>query len=229
MYKKPELLATGPNQVWSWDITKLKGPKKWNHYHLYVIIDIFSRYVVGWMVAHREKAFLAKQLIRQTCKRQEVSASQLSIHSDRGPSMNSGTVAQLLLDLGVMKSLSRPHVSNDNAYSESQFKTLKYCPTFPKQFGSIEDARAFMHGFFEWYNEEHHHSGIALMTPATVHYGLADECNKLRAAVLTEAYGKHPERFVKGLPKPMELPEEVWINPPVTSESCATPDGQTAA
>lgn len=230
-YTRPELLATGPNQVWSWDISKLKGPKKWNHYHLYVIIDIYSRYVVGWMVAHREQADLAKHLIKKSCKRQGISPTQLAIHSDRGSSMNSRTVAQLLADLGVLKSLSRPHVSNDNPYSESQFKTLKYCPTFPERFGSVEDARAFMYGFFQWYNNEHHHSGIALMTPSTVHHGLSDHCTKLRAAVLQDAYNRFPERFVKGLPRPMELPEAVWINPPVTADGNQDPiqDDQTAA
>lgn len=203
-YKKPELLATGPNQVWSWDITKIKGPQKWNHYHLYVIVDIYSRYVVGWMLAPRENAKLAKQLIKETCRKHRVDPLQLTIHSDRGSAMTSHTVAQLMADLGVTKSLSRPHTSNDNPYSESQFKTLKYCPTFPARFGSIQDARAFMYGFFEWYNNDHRHSGIALMTPYTVHYGLSQDCIRVRAAVLSEAFKKNPERFVKGLPCPQK-------------------------
>lgn len=217
-YKKPELLATGPNQVWSWDITKLRGPQKWNHYHLYVITDIYSRYVVGWMVAPRESAELAKELIRKTCQRQGVNQNELVIHSDRGPSMNSRTVAQLLADLGVTKSLSRPHVSNDNPYSESLFKTLKYCPPFPDRFGCIADARAFLRKFFAWYNNDHKHSGIALMTPFTVHYGFAAQCNRIRSAALLQAFAAHPERFVKGKPKPLELPKAAWINEPKKTE-----------
>lgn len=213
-YKKPELLATGPNQVWSWDITKLKGPVKWTYYYLYVILDIFSRHAVGWMIAHRETAELAKLLIGETCLRQRIDEDTLIIHSDRGSSMTSKAVAMLMADLGVTKSLSRPHVSNDNPFSESQFKTLKYRPAFPECFGSIEDARAFCQRFFDWYNNEHYHSGIALMTPFMVHYGLAENCNRSRQEVLRQAYEEHPERFVRGLPKVRDLPEAVWINPP---------------
>lgn len=214
-YAKPELLATAPNQVWSWDITKLKGPQKWTYYYLYTILDIFSRYAVGWMVAPRESAQLAEQLIEETCERQRICANELIIHSDRGSAMTSKVVAQLLADLGVTKSLNRPHVSNDNPYSESHFKTLKYHPTFPSRFGSIEDARSFSRGFFDWYNDEHRHSGIALMTPATVHYGRATDCNRERQQVLSIAYEQHPERFVRGLPSPIELPTAAWINPPL--------------
>lgn len=221
-YKKPELLATGPNQVWSWDITKLKGPVKWTYYYLYVILDIFSRHVVGWMVATRETAELAKHLISATCLRQGVAQAELTIHSDRGSAMTSKAVALLLSDLGVTKSLSRPHVSNDNPYSESQFKTLKYQPTFPERFGSIEDARSFCQGFFNWYNNEHYHSGIALLTPATVHYGFAESANEGRQVVLRKAYGEHSERFVLGCPKPLRLPEAAWINPPKAIELDAT-------
>jgi len=217
-YKKPELLATGPNHVWSWDITKLKGPETWNNYYLYVIIDIFSRYVVGWMIARRENGELAETLIGDTCARQEIDESQLLIHSDRGSPMTSKAVALLLSDLGVTKSLSRPHVSNDNPFSESHFKTLKYRPTFPKRFGSIEDARAFCQIFFNWYNNEHYHSGLALMTPATVHNGAARACNRMRQVVLSKAFEKHPERFFNGRPKVLRLPTEVWINPPPKSE-----------
>jgi putative transposase len=217
-YKKPELLAKGPNQVWSWDITKLKGPAKWNHYYLYVIIDIFSRYVVGWMVATKETGILAKALIAETCKRQAIREEQLIIHSDRGPSMTSKTVALLLADLGVVKSLNRPYVSNDNPYSESQFKTLKYRPLFPKRFGSIQDARSVCRSLFAWYNKEHYHTGIALMTPYMVHHGLADTCNAKRQTVLLSAYETHPERFVKGQPKTIPLPEAAWINKPVSEE-----------
>lgn len=221
-YKKPELLATEPNQVWSWDITKLKGPAKWTYYYLYVIIDIYSRHVVGWMVARREKAELARNLISETCLRQEIYNDQLLIHSDRGSAMTSKAVALLMSDLGITKSLNRPHVSNDNPYSESQFKTLKYQPSFPERFGSLEDARAFCQRFFEWYNNEHYHSGIALMTPAMVHYGEAKNCNRKRQLVLSKAFEKNPERFVKGHPKVLELPEEVWINPPESKEKNAT-------
>jgi putative transposase len=216
-YKKPELIATAPNQVWSWDITKLKGPVKWTYFYLYVIIDIYSRCVVGWMVASRETGKLAKDLIKETCVRQGIAEDQLVIHSDRGTSMTSKVVALLLSDLGVTKSLNRPHVSNDNPFSESQFKTLKYRPTFPPRFGSIEDARACSQRLLEWYNKEHYHSGIALMTPATVHYGRAEDCNAGRQAILSLAYNQHPERFVNGQPKTIALPEEVWINKPNTT------------
>jgi putative transposase len=174
-YKKPELLATKPNQLWSWDITKLKGPAKWTYFYLYVIMDVFSRYVVGWMVAHREQQALAKRLISQSCQKQRIKADELTLHADRGSSMTSKLVAQLLADLGVTKTHSRPHVSNDNPFSEAQFKTLKYCPKFPQRFGCIEDSRAFCQDFFGWYNKEHRHSGIALMTLEQVHYGLAEE------------------------------------------------------
>lgn len=213
-YKKPELLATAPNQVWSWDITKLKGPVKWTYYYLYVIMDIFSRYVVGWMIASRENAELAEALITETCWRQSIEPEQLSIHSDRGSPMKSKVVAQLMADLGVTKSLSRPHVSNDNPYSEASFKTLKYHPTFPSRFGCIEDARSFCQTFFDWYNQEHYHSGIALLTPETVHYGKAQERSDARQDVLSQAFQAHPERFVHGAPIALQLPKEVWINPP---------------
>jgi len=213
-YQKPELLATAPNQVWSWDITKLLGPVKWTYFCLYVILDIFSRFVVGWMVAHRESALLAKKLIDETCQKQGIQPGQLLIHADRGPSMKSKPVALLLSDLGVTKTHSRPHVSNDNPYSEAQFKTLKYRPDFPERFGSLEDARAFCQEFFRWYNTEHRHSGIGLMTPHAVHYGLAEEVFKAREKVLLAAYEMHPERFVRKAPAPLPLPQAAWINPP---------------
>ncbi len=216
-YRKPELLATGPNQVWSWDITKLLGPQKWTYFYLYVILDIFSRYVVGWMLAHRESSDLASRLIRDTITKQDVSEDQLTIHSDRGPSMTSHNVAQLLASLGVTKSHSRPHVSNDNPFSESQFKTLKYCPEFPGRFGGYEDALAFCRQWFPWYNDEHYHSGIGLVTPSMLHYGQADQAVAKRQEVLAAAYATHPERFVKGVPTPPSLPNEVWINPPTLS------------
>lgn len=213
-YQKPELLATAPNQVWSWDITKLLGPAKWTYYYLYVILDIFSRYAVGWMLASRENADLAGRLIRETIEKEGVDADQLTIHSDRGPAMKSHTVAQLLATLGVTKSHSRPHVSNDNPFSESQFKTLKYRPEFPDRFGSQEDARGFCGGFFHWYHYEHYHSGLGLLTPAMVHYGHAPQILAARQDVLLAAYATHPERFVGKPPSPLPLPEAVWINPP---------------
>jgi len=217
-YKKPELLATGPNEVWSWDITKLKGPAKWTYFYLYVIMDIFSRHVVGWMVAHREQDALAKRLIQQSCLKQNIKPGQLTIHADRGSSMKSKAVAHLLADLGVTKTHSRPHVSNDNPYSESQFKTLKYCPEFPERFGSIQDSRAFCQPFFNWYNKEHRHSGIALMTPEQVHYGQSKKVFDFRSQVLLEAFQKAPIRFKGKMPKPFELPKAVWINRPSTDE-----------
>jgi putative transposase len=215
-YTKPELLATGPNQVWSWDITKLKGPAKWTYFYLYVIMDIFSRYVVGWMVAHREQNALAKRFIEESCIKQNIQPGHLIIHADRGSSMKSKAVAHLLSDLGVTKSHSRPHVSNDNPYSESQFKTLKYCPEFPERFGCIQDSRAFGHQFFTWYNEEHRHTGIALMTPEQVHYGKAKEITALRSQVLSAAFESNPLRFKGRAPKPSSLPEAAWINKPST-------------
>lgn len=213
-YKKPELLATGPNQVWSWDITKLLGPEKWTYYYLYVILDIYSRYVVGWMLAHSEQADLAKKLIEESVAKQQVLREQLIIHSDRGPSMSSHSVAQLLAALGVNKSQSRPHVSNDNPFSESQFKTLKYRPDFPDRFGCYEDGLSFCRTFFSWYNDEHYHSGIGLLTPASLHYGQAKQIVDSRYQTLQRAYAAHPERFVSGAPKALELPAAVWINPP---------------
>jgi putative transposase len=214
VYQKPQLLATGPNQLWSWDITKLPGPGKYTYFHLYVILDVFSRYVVGWMVAHRESEILAERLIRLTCQKQQIQLQQLTLHADRGSSMRSKTVALLLSDLGITKSHSRPHVSNDNPFSEAQFKTLKYQPQFPKQFGSIEDARTFCHPFFDWYNHEHHHSGIGWLTPAMLHYGQTEHVVQQRQQVLLAAYLAHPERFVQGQPSPPSVPTEVWINPP---------------
>lgn len=214
VYTKPELLATGPNQIWSWDITKLRGPGKWQYFHLYVILDIFSRYVVGWMVADRESAVLADRLIAETCAKQGIEPGQLTLHADRGTSMTSKAVSQLLADLGVEKTHSRPHTSNDNPYSESQFKTMKYCPAFPGSFGSLEDAGAFCRPFFSWYNDEHHHAGIGYFTPAQIHHGLAEEVQATRRQTLGAAYAAHPERFVHGSPAPAPLPVAAWINPP---------------
>lgn len=213
-YSKPELVARGPNEVWSWDITKLLGPVKWVYFYLYVMMDIYSRYVVGWMVANKESGVLAERLIEESLRKQEVEARQLVIHSDRGGPMKSKPVAMLLADLGVTKSHSRPRVSNDNPYSESQFKTLKYSPEFPDRFGSLEDARGFCCRFFGWYNQRHHHSGIGLLTPEEVHYGKAAAVIEARQQVLWRAYENHPERFPRGRPKVPELPKEVWINRP---------------
>jgi putative transposase len=213
-YAKPELLATGPNQVWSWDITKLRGPAKWNHFHLYVILDIFSRKVVGWMVAPRESAMLARKLIATATANEGVERGQLTIHADRGSSMTSKDVALLLADLGVTKTHSRPHVSDDNPYSEAHFKTLKYRPDFPERFGSIEDARAFCQRFFDWYNNQHRHSGIGWHTPADVHHGRAGLVREQRAVTLDRAYQLHPERFVRRPPTPPPLPSAAWINKP---------------
>lgn len=213
-YAKPVLPATQPNEVWTWDITKLMGPAKWTYYYLYVILDIFSRYVVGWMVAHRETAALAKRLIEETCMKQGIRKDHLTLHSDRGTSMTSKPVALMLSDLGVTKSHSRPRVSNDNPFSESQFKTLKYRPEFPKRFGSLQDARSFCRQFFEWYNTEHKHSGIGLLTPETLHYGNAEPVLANRQEVLNQAYEQYPERFVLKAPQVERFQEEVWINPP---------------
>jgi putative transposase len=213
-YVKPQLLATHPNEVWSWDITKLLGPRKWVYFYLYVILDIFSRYVVGWMVAERESATLAKKLIASSCRNHAIEGGQLTVHADRGSSMRSKCVAHLLADLGVTKTHTRPYTSTDNPYSESHFKTLKYCPEFPGRFGSPQDARAFCRMFFPWYNREHRHSGIAYLTPEAVHYGDAARLLENRRVVLGQAYELHPERFVRGRPSPQPLPDAVWINPP---------------
>lgn len=221
-YSKPELLATRPNELWSWDITKLRGTAKWTYFYLYVILDVFSRYVVGWMVAHRETASLAEKLIRTTCEREKIERDQLIIHADRGSSMTSRPVALMLSDLGVTKTHSRPHVSNDNPFSEAQFKTLKYRPDYPKTFGSIEDARAFNEDFFAWYNHQHHHGGLALLTPHDVHHGLAGARLANRATVLHQAFLAHPERFPHGKPTPAVPPAEVWINRPTQPDRPAS-------
>jgi len=218
-YAKPELLATGANQVWSWDITKLKGPAKWTYFHLYVILDIFSRYVVGWLIAERECSVLAKQLIEDTAQRQNIEPGTLSLHADRGSSMRSKPVAGLLIDLDITKSHSRPYTSDDNPYSEAQFKTLKYRPDFPERFGSIEDARAHCQTFFAWYNDEHRHSGIAYMTPHSVHHGLAHELITTRQVALDVAFAAYPNRFKGRRPTPAKLPTAAWINPPPKKET----------
>lgn len=213
-YRKPELLARAPNQVWSWDITKLKGPATWTYFYLYVIIDVFSRYVVGWMIAPRESAALAEAFIADCCAREGIQPGHLTVHADRGSAMTSNDVAALLSDLGVAKSHSRPHVSNDNPFSEAQFTTVKYHPSTPDRFGCIEDARAWAQPLFRWYNHDHHHTGLALLTPAQVHHGRTGRVLAARRTVLALAHAAHPERFVRGEPQPARPPDAVWINPP---------------
>ena len=226
-YRKPELLATAPNQVWSWDITKLLGPAKWTYYYLYVILDIFSRYVVGWMLALQESARLATRLIADTSVKQRVAPGQLTIHADRGTSMQSQGVAVLLASLGITKTHSRPHVSNDNPYSEAQFKTIKYSPEFPDRFANYKHGLSFCHAFFRYYNHEHRHSGIGLMTPYAVHHGLAPQITAARQDTLLTAYARHPERFVRQPPRPPILPDAAWINPPATKTTLPEAPGST--
>jgi putative transposase len=226
-YAAPELLATQPNEVWSWDITKLLGPAKWTYFYLYVILDIFSRYVVGWMIAPHESAALAERLIAETCAKQGIVPGQLTLHADRGGAMRSKPVALLLADLGVVKTHSRPYVSNDNPFSEAHFRTLKYCPQFPDRFGSMEDGRAFGQDFFRWYNQDHRHSGLGFLTPAVVHFGQAEAVRAHRDRVLAAAYALHPERFVNGRPQPADLPNAVWINPPVKKATAQDAPGAT--
>jgi len=218
---KPELAGTGPNQVYSWDITKLHGPAKWTYYYLYVILDIYSRYAVGWMLATRESAALAEKLIADTCAKQRISRGQLTVHADRGSSMTSKPVTFLLADLGITQSHSRPRVSNDNPFSESQFKTMKYRPDFPARFDSIEAARAHCQTFFTWYNDHHRHSGLGLHTAADVHHGHVHAVREQRAVTLSAAYGAHPERFVSKPPEPPRIPTHSWINPPEETEAIA--------
>ena len=213
-YKKPELLATAPNQVWSWDITKLLGPVKWTYFYLYVVLDIFSRYVVGWMVAERESAAHARRLVAETCTKHDVVPGTLTLHQDRGAPMRARAFAQMLADLGVTKTHSRPHVSNDNPFSEAQFKTLKYRPDYPGRFAALADARAHCRDFFSWYNQEHRHDGIGLLTPADVHFGRAPAVLAARQRVLNAAYAAHPERFVRCAPAAGAPPTQVWINKP---------------
>lgn len=221
-YARPELLATKPNEVWSWDITKLKAEDKWCYYFLYVVMDVYSRYVVAWCVATKENAEIAKQLILEACLAHNIKGGQLTIHADRGSSMTSKAVSQLLTDLDVARTHSRPHVSNDNCYSEAQFKTLKYRPDFPKRFENQQVATSFCTEFFVWYNTQHHHSGIAMLTPETVHFGRAQQEIENRQAVLDEQYQRNPDRFVKRPPKHPQLPAGVYINPPIPAPETET-------
>jgi putative transposase len=211
---KPHLVATAPNQVWSWDITKVLGPRKHTFYYLYTILDVYSRYVPGWLLADRESEDLATELVRETCRKQHIPLGQLTLHADRGSAMTAKPLALLLSDLGVAKSHSRPRVANDNPYSEAQFKTMKYRPDYPEFFGSLLDARTWAQGFFQWYNHAHKHSALCLLTPAVVHYGHADAVLRARQTVRQQAYAAHPQRFVKGPPILPSLPPEVWINRP---------------
>jgi putative transposase len=219
-YAKPELVASGPNQLWSWDITKLRGPAKWHYYYLYVILDVFSRYAVGWLLAEQESAKLAETLIAESCAKQHISRDELTLHADRGGPMKAKTVAQLLIDLGITKSHSRPHVPDDNPYSEAHFKTLKYQPDFPGRFGSFQAALSWARRFFPWYNHQFYHSSLGLLTPASVHYGQAGVILDQRQQVLQAAYTAHPERFVQGRPQQPTLPAEVWINQPQLKTIC---------
>jgi putative transposase len=221
-YAKPELLATRPNEVWSWDITKLKGPAKWTCFHLYVILDIYSRLVVGWMIADRECSVLASQFIATTAERHGIAPGTLTLHADRGTSMRAKTLADLLVDLNIARSHSRPHVSDDNPYSESQFKTMKYRPEFPPRFGCIEDARLYCQRFFDWYNFEHRHSGIGYMTPHNLHSGQANAITAIRHRALDAAFLAHPERFKNQRPQPPAVPTAAWINPPKKEPSSNT-------
>jgi putative transposase len=218
-YAKPELLAERPNELYSWDITKLLGPAKWTYYYLYVILDVFSRYAVGWTVQHRESARVARELIAQVTEQQQIQPGTLTVHADRGSSMTSKPVAFLLADLGVTRTHNRPYTSTDNPYSEAQFKTLKYRPAFPQRFDSIEHARAHCRDFFDYYNHQHRHSGIGLMTPATVHHGRAQHTHAERARVLEAAYARTPERFVRSAPTPPPIPTAAWINKPNTDKA----------
>ncbi len=217
-HAKPQLEATGPGQLWSWDITKLRGPEKRVFYSLYVVIDVFSRYVVGWLISERECAELAQQLFRETCEKEMVAPGQVTAHSDRGSPMKAKSTAELMADLGLTQSFSRPRVSNDNAYSESQFKTLKYRPEFPGRFGSLVDAKAFCQRFFDWYNREHYHSSLGLLTPWSVHSGKFEHVLAKRQEILDQAYAAHSERFVRGRPTPQRPPARVWINEPQALE-----------
>jgi putative transposase len=229
VYTRPELLATAPRQVWSWDITKLRGPQPGSWYNLYVVIDIFSRMIVGWLLADREDASLAERLIADACTREGIAPQQLTVHADRGAPMTSKLVAELLLDLGVTRSHSRPSISNDNPYSEAQFKTMKYGPSYPERFASIEEAQAWVTTFIRWYNTEHRHSGLGLLPPVIVHSGQASTVSTARQQTLDAAYADRPERFVRGRPVPPVVPDAVWINPPLPHQHSLAAATVTAA
>lgn len=217
IYKKPELLAIAPNQVWSWDITYLRGPQKWEHYPLYTVLDIYSRYVVGWMIAEHESSDLARQLIAATALKQDIQPDQLTLHADNGAPMRGKPLSQLLVDLGIIKSHNRPHTSDDNPFSEAHFKTMKYRPDYPDRFPSLTEAQEWTRRFFEWYNEQHYHSGLNLLTPSSVHYNQAPAVQQQRHAVMSAAYATHPNRFVRGEPLVKGAPSAVWINPPLAN------------
>lgn len=219
VYQKPELLATEPNEVWSWDITYLRGANKWEHYPLYTVLDIYSRYVVGWMIAEAESSELAKQLIAETAVKQGIQPDQLTLHADNGSPMKGKALGQLLVDLGITRSHSRPHTSDDNPFSEAQFKTMKYHASYPERFGSIQEARSWAREFFAWYNHDHYHSGLNLMTPESVHYREADGVQMQRQVVMTAAFHAHPHRFRHGMPIVKGAPDAVYINPPKSQEN----------
>ena len=229
IYTRPELVATAPCQVWRWDITKLRGPQPGIWSNRYVVRDIFSRMIVGWRVADREDATLAEGLIANACARAGIGPQQLTVHADRGAPMTAKLVAELLLDRGVTRSHSRPSVSNDNPYSEAQFKTMKYGPSYPDRFASIADAQAWVERFMTWYNTEHRHSGIGLLPPVVVHFGQAPAVRAARQHTLDAAYADHPERFVRGRPTPPTVPESVWINPPLPHQHLSAAATATAA
>lgn len=223
VYTKPELLATGPNQVWSWDITALRGPDKWTAFYLYDLMDVYSRYAVGWLIATTQSAALAEQLIAQSYAKYNILPGQLTIHSDNGAPMRAKTISQLMADLAVTESHSRPHVSDDNPFSESKFKTMKYRPDYPDRFAGLRDAHTWARPFYNWYNYDHHHSGLGLLTPATVHFGHAPEMLAIRQRALDVAFAAHPDRFVHGTPSPQPLPQAVWINPPTRTQEATSP------
>ena len=224
-YTKPELLTTAPNQLWSWDITKLRGPVTWQYYYLYVILDVFSRYVVGWLLADHESAALAEQLIAGSCRKQAIGRDHLTLHADRGAAMTAKSLAQCLSDLGVDQSHSRPYTPDDNPFSEAQFKTMKYRPDYPQRFDSQDQAYTWARAFFPWYNNEHHHLALGLLTPASVHFGQAPEIIAQRQVTLDAAYARHPERFIRGAPTPPSLPAAVWINPPALHNGTDSENG----
>ncbi len=224
---KPQLLASKPNELWSWDITLLKGPTRRLFYYLYVILDVYSRFVVGWLVAQGESSEVAEILITATCDKQNIRRDQLTLHADRGSAMRAKTVAQMLADLGVTRTHSRPYTPNDNPYSEAQFKTMKYRPDYPDRFEGLDQARSWARAFFPWYNYEHHHTGLGLMTPAVVHHEQVDEVRAKRQRVLDAAYVAHPERFVKGRPIAPNAPDQAWINPPQSATVASAAPAET--
>ena len=210
--------ARRPDELWCWAVTKVLGPQKWMYLYLYVLVDVYSRCVVGWLLAERESATLAERLLEDAYAKQGIRPGQLTVHADRGAPMVSKPPAHFLTDLCVTKTHNRPHVSSDDPYSAAQFTTPEYPPTFPKRFGCHEDPLAFCRRFFQWYNEDHYHTGLGLLTPASVHYGTAEEVLRVRHQALLVAYDKHPERFLHGPPRRQSFPSAIWINPPAPAK-----------